>query len=123
MKHEVTKQRCMEVSLLMAVMSGAENMPDECGKTIRKGAELLRKIAWLCNGLSAETEEPLSDRTRQLKHKFSEHSCLEVSQRIISMADDIPEGYSGTIMEEAEMLRNMAEYCADLCHEYDTETT
>ena len=123
MKHEITKQKCMETSLLMAVMSGAENMPDECGKTIRKGAELLRKTAWLCNSLSAETEESLSDKTRQLKHRFSEHSCLEVSQKIMSMADDIPEGYSGTIMDGAEMLKDIAKYCADLCQKYDTETT
>ena len=112
MKHEITKQRCMETSLLMAVMSGAENMPDECGKTIRKGAEMLRKTA-----------EPLSERTSRLKRRFSEHNCLEVSQKIMSMADDIPEGYSGAIMEGAEMLRDMAVYCADLCQKYDTETT
>ena len=123
MKHEITKQRCMETSLLMAVMSDAENMPDECGKTIRKGAEMLRKTAWLCNDLSAETAEPLSERTSRLKRRFSEHNCLEVSQKIMSMADDIPEGYSGTIMEGAEMLRDMAVYCADLCQKYDTETT
>jgi len=119
MKHEITKQRCLETSLLMAVISGAENMPDECGKTIRKGAEMLRKTAWLCNDLTADS---ISDRTRQLKHRFSEHSCLEVSQKIMSMADDIPEGYGGTIMEGAELLRDMAVYCADLCQKYDTET-
>ena len=114
MKHGITKQRCLETSLLMAVISGAENMPDECSKTIRKGAELLKKTAWLYNDLSAETAESLSDRSSQLKHRFSKDDCLEVSRNILSMADDIPEGYRRTITEGAEMLRDMAIYFANL---------
>lgn len=114
MKHKVTKQICLETSLLMAVISGAENMPDECSKTIRKGAELLKKTAWLYNDLSAETADSLSEKTQKLKHRFSEHTCMEVSQKILSMADSIPEEYRVTITEGAEMLRDMAIYCANL---------
>ena len=121
MKYKITNPRCLETSLLMTVISGADNMPDDCGKAIRRGAELLKRTALLCGALSAENAESLSEKTRKLKRRFSERTCLEVSEKILSMADSIPEEYRGTIAEGAELLRDMAGYCTDLCQKYDAD--